>query len=283
LSAPVGFSSVLRPALWAGLAIVAALLPAACVDLPQPVLFPADDVEAARQYLEEARARIQDPAWGPSGTRAVLLAEVGLWDEAAQLTETLEDPGERDLARAVLALRKRDYPAAKDAVARLLELDDEDASALALRGSIELARADLSAARLTGERILQIEGQDTDAAVLLGRIHLRRSAHQEAIDWARRAQRWDPSNPDAHTLEARVRLHRGELDGAAETLERTLRIDPLNPEARFLYGLVRLRQGGPAAVSQAWGHWRLALEVDPLHGRAVPTHIPVPTGPPLRP
>lgn len=246
------------------------LLSTACMELPQAVPFGPDDVNAARAHLGDARARLLEPSWGPSGPRAILLVEVGLWEDGEAVMGEIDDPEERELARAVLELRRRNYPGVSESVNRLLELNEENVSALVLRGTMELERGDLVTARRTGERILEIEGQDPDAATLLGRIRLERREDGEAMDWARRAQRWDPTHLDAHVLEARVRLYRGQSAAARETLERTLRIDPLHPEARFLYGEIRRREGGSRAAAIAWSHWQLALAVDPLHRRPPP-------------
>jgi tetratricopeptide (TPR) repeat protein len=240
------------------------------MDLPQAVPFAAGDLAEAEAHLAQARERLQDPAWGPPGPRAILLVEVGLRDEAVRLLEDVSDPEERALIEALLALRGYEDEAAAGALERLLERNPEHTTALRLRGELELRRGDPGAARRTSEEILSLERQSGDAAFLLARAALRTGDAGAAMEWTRRGQRWDPGSADLHATEALVRLHRGELDGARETLDRTLRVDPLHPEARFLYGLVRWRQAGETVLGEVWGHWRLAWAVDPQAGRAAP-------------
>ena len=244
------------------------LLLVACGEPPAGLAFGPDDIAEARTYLHEARSQLKDPDWGPAATRAVLLVEVGLHDEARQVTDELDAGADRELARGVLALRQGNLAAALEAVERILAQDDEDLAGLILKGEVELARGDAGDARATAERILSVEGRTADAAVILGRAHLLDGNLEGAEEWARQAREWDRGQADAPLLLARTHLARGNLEEAEEELRHALRVDPLHPDARLHYGSLIWQRAGREGLSEAVGHWRLALEVDPRQGRA---------------
>lgn len=244
------------------------ILLTACGDPPAGLAFGPDDIAEARAYLDQARSQLQDPEWGPASTRAVLLVEVGLHDEARQLIDALDAGADRELAGGVLALRQGDHAAASEAVERILSEDGEDLAGLILKGEVELARGDAADARATAERILSVEGRTADAATILGRAHLLDGNLEGAEEWARQAREWDRGHADAPLLLARIHLARSNLDDAEEELRRALRTDPLHPDARFQYGTLIWQRAEPGRLSEAMGHWRLALQVDPRQGRA---------------
>jgi len=227
-----------------------------------------DDLAAARALLEEARDRIRDPEWQPAHVRAILMVEVGLWDEAAELEGRIEPPIERDLARAVRLLRSHRYLEAADAVDRILAIDPDHEPALLVRAELELVADRTDRARATGERLLELDRNSADAAVLLGRIRLGEGDAASARDWARQARRRDPRHAEAHLLDTEALLATGDDDGARRALLTALALDPLHPDGRFLYGALLEADTGTRAAGAA--HWDLALEVNPLH---LATHL----------
>jgi tetratricopeptide (TPR) repeat protein len=245
------------------------LLGVACSGPDRPPPPPsADDLAAARSLLTEARDRIRDPEWQPAHVRAILMVEVGLWDEAAEIEGRIETPIERDLARAVRMLRSHRYLEAADAVDRILLADSDHEPALFVRAELELVADLTDRARATGERLLELDRNSADAAVLLGRLRLGEGDAASARDWARQARRWDPRHAEAHLLDTEALLATGDDDGARRILLRALELDPLHPDGRFLYGALLEADSGTRTAAAA--HWDLALEVNPLH---LATHL----------
>lgn len=172
---------------------------------------------------------------GPKGALALLRRASGL-----DLNDPRNAVALRDLVRFSYAAGERATPRELRAA---LAAHPESGAFQAIRGlDLELSGKSPEAGRAAYSRALELDPNDALALAGLGRL-LAKTAPEQALALLERAAAADPSDPAPALEAARVLQAAGKADQAAERLDALLRIHPLEAEAAALRATLDLERG----------------------------------------
>ncbi|PZO79897.1 MAG: TonB-dependent receptor [Mesorhizobium amorphae] len=153
--------------------------------------------------------------------------------------------------RAQIALTLDDRDQAREAVARALAIDPDDAAALEARASLRASyEGDLDGAEEDLRRAVEIAPGSSSAWNTLGLVQAGREANREAEAAFRRSIALDPNDPVGYANLAVFLLEQDRVAEARPLIDRAMALDPAFDVALAARGRLRLQTGElDAAVS----------------------------------
>jgi tetratricopeptide (TPR) repeat protein len=182
-----------------------------------------------------------------TGTPALVLLSLGEIEAAAadyRLAADL-DPDDATLHQKLSAafIQAKAWPAAVDALERLLKLRPDDASAWRQLGSANLVLLRWDPAISAFERAIRLSGEDPSLLLALGYARERKPEIDAALDLYRRAARLAPGSAAPHYRIGRALMTLGKTSEAEEELEKARDLDPSFPAPLSFLGELELKRG----------------------------------------
>lgn len=162
--------------------------------------------------------------------------------------------------RAALAFAKTDWQTARSLYAEILDLDPENALALANMGAVTFQLQDYPAAQGYLEKAVALNPKLTQTRVTLGMAYFYDEKLYLAISNLARAVHEEPKNARAHMYLAVVAQQAGWSSAAEEELRKAIAADPKYAEAHYNLALVYLAQK-PVAIELARRHYHEAIRL----------------------
>ena len=246
------------------LKVAPALLPAQL--LAGAVELALGNRQSAIGHLGKVLERVPDHAYARKLMAAAMLGG-GQLDEAQRMISGL---GDEDLLGAVLqgdiALRKRDFAAARRHLERATALAPDNAELL-----IELARSRMGSGDRSGaiealERAAEVDTTTGRPDALLVLTHLRGGQIDQALAAAERLIQERPRDPLGHLLLAQVRLAKRDTAGAKTALAAALELDPAYLPAAIELARLDLQAND---IRSARGRFEAVLAKAPNNSRAL--------------
>ncbi|MFZ4588121.1 MAG: tetratricopeptide repeat protein [Terrimicrobiaceae bacterium] len=164
------------------------------------------------------------------------------------------------LAQGNAAFERKDFPAAREAYGRVLQIEPGNLAALVNLGMVEFQGGNRKRAE---ELLNQAVAERIDLApawLTLGMVHMDADRSDAALAALSQAVLRDPENPKARNFLGVVIGRRGWVDGAQEELRRAVELDPGYADAHYNLAVFYLQEK-PAAVELARRHYFKAVEL----------------------
>ena len=223
--------------------------------------------ETAIAHLGKVLERVPEHAYARK-LMAAAMAGTGQLDEAQRLLAGLR--GGDDLLTASLqgeiALRRRDYAAARQHLEQASSLAPDNSSLL-----IELARSRMGSGDTAGaiealNRAAELDTSSGRPDAILVQTHLRAGRHGEAMAAAERLIRERPQDPLGYHLAGLVRQATRDIAGARASFAEALQRDAAYLPAAAALARLDLQANDPKA---AQGRFESVLAKDPRNSRAL--------------
>ncbi len=233
------------------LLVVGALLVAGCnpqltntsppaPPMEQQLRVPVAVHEVAPRYQNQSTLLYDVLAAEIAGYRGDLAKSLDFYLEAADKSE---DPAVAERA-ARIALFARDYPKARRAVQRWVELAPENIDAHRTLAVLLLREGQLDASAQQLESVLNLaQMQSQQAYVLIARMLAREHDSDAALKVMGMLVDRHAKDPDAVFAYANLALQSGQLDVALRSVERALKLKPNWPEASLTRAHILVQQG----------------------------------------
>ena len=184
---------------------------------------------------------------------------LGLLDEAdatvAKAAETFGRTEQADLVRASIAIQKKDFHAALEALERVREKSPGEVQLQLMLAQSYLALRRWSDAETAARAVLAADPHNAQAFLVLARGFLRADRAEEAADAAAECIGLQFGNPQGHFLLGAALASQERFEEAVRPLENALRLAPRFLRAQRLLARVYRRLGRPerAAVCESQG------------------------------
>ena len=184
---------------------------------------------------------------------------LGLLDEAdatvAKAAETFGRTEQADLVRASIAIQKKDFHAALEALERVREKSPGEVQLQLMLAQSYLALRRWSDAETAARAVLAADPHNAQALLVLARGFLRADRAEEAADAAAECIGLQFGNPQGHFLLGAALASQERFEEAVRPLENALRLAPRFLRAQRLLARVYRRLGRPerAAVCESQG------------------------------
>ncbi len=204
------------------------------------------DYEAAIDAYRAAAADSPAQA-GARFSLISLLIQRNRLDEAAALVDKAlkaKDSGaDIRYLQALLAVGRKDYPGARDAVQQVLKGAPEHVPSLLLAGMVESLLAAPQQAESFFKKALNLAPQLPAARRALATLRLENGDATGALEALQPALQQRPDDPDLLALAGSIHLARGELEKSAVQYEKAVAKDPGNAQRRAALAATRLQAG----------------------------------------
>jgi tetratricopeptide (TPR) repeat protein len=182
-----------------------------------------------------------------TGTPALVLLSMGEVEAAAadyRLAAEI-DPDDATLHERLSTAfsQAKAWPAAVDALERLLALRPGDASAWRQLGSANLVLLRWDPAIAAFERAMDLSGEDLNLLLALGYARERKPELERALALYRRAARLAPASPAPHYRIGRALMTLGEASAAERELQKARDLDPTFAAPLSFLGELQLERG----------------------------------------
>jgi tetratricopeptide (TPR) repeat protein len=227
------------------------------------------DAEGAFSAAEAATQ--QDPAYLPGWlTLASLYTAQSNWPAALETIHQAQEHNPNDLHLALTAAliqgETGDFEGALAEWTRLLTIDPDNPTALAMRGAVYLQMERPRAARADVDRALSIDPDNPTALQTRISINLRAGKIRGTLADIDRALEIGPHDTDMLLLRAQVHMDADDLLAAAADYTRLLEVDPDNPAGMTGLGNVQMIMGQYEAALRTY---EAALKAAPGMGAAL--------------
>ena len=143
----------------------------------------------------------------------------------------------------MVAASAGDLVAAREALLKLVAVDEDVAEYWVDLGKVQAALGSYSDAYYAFARALELDRSDQDVIRMLTQIALRSGNIDLANEYARQLELLVPSDPSVKMTYGIIALRRGDLDGASRQAELILASQPADSDAKVLKSEVLMRSG----------------------------------------
>jgi Flp pilus assembly protein TadD len=158
------------------------------------------------------------------------------------------------------AFAKQDYPRARRAYSKVLDLAPDNLLGLTNLGVVEFASGNGADAEKLLKKAVQIRIENAPAWLTLGILYMDQGRLDEALAALSQAIVHDPRNPRARNYLGVVIGRKGWLDGAQSELRKAVEIDPSYSDAHFNLAFFYLERK-PALTELARRHYFRSIEL----------------------
>lgn len=213
-------------------------------------IFPVTKTCLFISLLAVSGAGVAQQGSNPSGLAGVVdpVKEGALPNDSATLAK-----------RAAAAFSKQDWPTARQAYRRMLEMQPDNALAWANLGAVEQQAGDVTAAVKSFEQSVRFNPALVQSWIALGLAYSERGDSYQAISALARAVHEDPLDARTHNYLAVVMKNFGWTQAAAAEFEKAIALRPEYGVAHFNLALTYLEQR-PPAVELARRHYETSLK-----------------------
>jgi tetratricopeptide (TPR) repeat protein len=180
-------------------------------------------------------------------------------------------------AQGNAAFTRKDYPAARKAYQRVLDLVPDNLLGLVNLGVVEFSSGDNVKAEELLRKAVRIRMETAAAWLTLGIIYMDQERFDEALAALSQAVLYDPRNARARNYLGVVIGRNGWLDGAQFELRRAVELDPGYADAHYNLAAFYL-QDKPPSIELARRHYYRALELgaqsDPIIEKTLKAEVP---------
>lgn len=163
-------------------------------------------------------------------------------------------------AQGNAAFARKDYPAARKAYQRVLDLVPDNLLGIVNLGVVEFSSGDKAKAEELLKKAVRIRMETAAAWLTLGIIYMDQDRFDEALAALSQAVLYDPRNPRARNYLGVVIGRNGWVDGAQFELRRAVELDPAYADAHYNLAAFYL-QDKPPSVELARRHYYRAIEL----------------------
>jgi tetratricopeptide (TPR) repeat protein len=163
-------------------------------------------------------------------------------------------------AQGNAAFARKDYPAARKAYQRVIDLVPDNLLGIVNLGVVEFSAGDNAKAEELLKKAVRIRMETAAAWLTLGIIYMDQDRFDEALAALSQAVLHDPRNPRARNYLGVVIGRNGWVDGAQFELRRAVELDPAYADAHYNLAAFYL-QDKPPSVELARRHYYRALEL----------------------
>lgn len=158
------------------------------------------------------------------------------------------------------AFERGDFPGAREAYLRVLELAPDNLVGLVNLGVVEMRAGNPDEAERFLQRALSVKIDNAAAWLTLGIVYFDQNKLEHAMAAFAQATVHDPANSQAHNYLGAVLSEKGWLYGAEAALRRAVQIDPEAKDAHYNLALLYMDQR-PPAVELAKRHYTRATDL----------------------
>ncbi|GAB4170554.1 MAG: hypothetical protein Fur0032_09470 [Terrimicrobiaceae bacterium] len=158
------------------------------------------------------------------------------------------------------AFENRDYPRARRAYTKVLELVPDNLVGLVNLGMVEFADGQMEAAEKYLRKAIQVRLETAPAWLTLGTLYMDQGRLDEAHAALAQAVFLNPTNPRARNFLGVVIGRKGWLDGAQSELRQAVEIDPNYSDAHYNLAFFYLERK-PPLVELARRHYFRSIEL----------------------
>ena len=173
------------------------------------------------------------------------------FNEAENVAESARD-GLYYTLLASLQLAVGDIEAAAQSLDSALQIDGDDANALALRAVVALTQNRGDDALQAARRAVDADPESAPAAIALSYVQQSRLELEAARDTLLGAVAANPGNPLARARLAELQLALGDLDASRESAARAVELEPALARTHMVSGYAALSQIDTAAATAAF-------------------------------
>ena len=175
------------------------------------------------------------------------LAAQGKLDDAAKELEAMQKVAPKHpqtlYLKSTLAYRKKDFPAAKEAIQGVLQVAPDYLPGLLLSGAIDYELKSYAQAEASLAKVLQQAPNATFARRVLAATYLRERQPAKALDTLKPLLEGGQVDAGLASLAGEVYLQNGNLDEGSRYFEMAAKIDPKSAPARTAVALTHLAKG----------------------------------------
>lgn len=230
--------------------------------LPPPEVMMAKLFATANQVVE-FRAELENCTrkWPSDPEAYVVLAEADasegrftaarmLYYKAVALAESFRENGTRKVAAqtasygglAAIEEAQQNWAAAKEAVAALLKIDSENATAHARMGRIQFKMNQPDEAFQSFQKATVKEENGTPAEVAMATMYQLAGDRDKVREWLGKAVQKGDKDITTQLAVANLKLQTNQVDEAVKHVEAARKIDPQNLDAKILGGIIARKQ-----------------------------------------
>lgn len=181
-------------------------------------------------------------------------------------------------AQGNAAFARKDYPTARKAYQRVLDLVPDNLLGLVNLGVVEFSAGDNARAEELLKKAVRLRMETAAAWLTLGIIYMDQERFDEALAALSQAVLHDPRNARARNYLGVVIGRNGWVDGAQFELRRAVELDPTYSDAHYNLAVFYL-QDKPPSIELARRHYYRALELGAQRDPAIEKTLK-PEGPP---
>lgn len=183
---------------------------------------------------------------------------------SAQAAEPSQKFTPRALAESIAvgnaAFEKKDYPTARRAYTRALDLEPDNLLGIVNLGMVEFYSGNTTRAEELLKKAVQQRMETAPAWLTLGMIYMDQDRPEAALAALSQATLHDPQNARTRNFLGVVIGRRGWIYGAQQELRRAVELDPSYADAHYNLAVFYLEEN-PPATELARRHYQRAIEL----------------------
>ncbi len=220
----------------------------------------ADETEEALVELEFSRQLIRQ---NHGSANIYQLLSWGLWDQIPDILPAgMPASDDAAIAKADYLIHINEFAQAQTIIDSVQRRSPQNKRAKVLRGRLYIESWELSKAVSLLE---SCASEEPEAVYWIGKVLLYQKRYKDALDLALEMKKIHSEYSLMHLLEGEAHFWLRDMPAAEEALRGALYYEPFNADARFYYGYAIWRRVDATQLPAMAEHWKIALEVNPLH------------------